>query len=179
MSRRQAKIIILCEGVEDYDLARRALMRVGWNKRLFEPRICPPGKLAGEQFVRKNYPGELRAQRARQRRKLLVCTDADRHEVSERARQLEAALKAAGERPRRRGDPVAIWIPRRNLETWVYLYTRDGRVSETTDYKHKVQEEDFQAAAQRLGDDLKRQVVPSRACPSLVRAFLETRRIRG
>jgi hypothetical protein len=73
MSRRQAKIIILCEGVEDYDLVRRALMRMGWNKRMFEPRVCPPGKRSGEQFVRKSYPGELSAHRARQRRKLLVC----------------------------------------------------------------------------------------------------------
>jgi len=179
MSRRKAKIIILCEGVEDYDLARRALMRMGWNKRLFEPRICPPGTRSGEQFVRQNYPGELRAQRTREGRKLLVCTDADRYAVSERVRQLEAALKAAGERARGRQERVALWIPRRNLETWVYLYTQDGRVDESTDYKHRVGEDDFQAAARRLGDDLKRQVAPSRACPSLARAFVETDRIRG
>jgi hypothetical protein len=80
--------------------------------------------------------------------------------------------------PRGRDELVAIWIPRRNLETWVYFYTHDGRVNETTDYKRKVQEDDFPAAAQRLGDDLKRQSVPPQACPSLVQAFKETSRIR-
>lgn len=178
MSRRQAKIIILCEGVEDYDLARRALMRMGWNRRAFEPRVCFPGTQSGEQFVRQAYPGELRAQRARERRKLLVCTDADRYKVSARMRQLESALKAARVRPRGRNELVAIWIPRRNLETWVYFYTHDDPVDETTNYKHKVQGDDFQAAAQRLGDDLKLQVAPSRACPSLVQAFAEIKRIR-
>ncbi|HEX2572105.1 MAG TPA: hypothetical protein VH877_21355 [Polyangia bacterium] len=124
MSSRTAKVIILCEGVEDYDFARRALTRLGWNKRLFEPRICPSGSQSGEQFVRENYARELRAQRARQGIKLLVCTDADVHEVSERARQLAASLPTAGEPPRRREERVALWIPRRNLETWAYLYAR-------------------------------------------------------
>lgn len=179
MSRRKAKIIILCEGVEDYDLARRALMRMGWKNRMFEPRVCPRGTQAGEQFVREAYAGEVRLQRTREGRKLLVCTDADRYAVSERVRQLETTLKTAGERARGRQERIALWIPRRNLETWVYLYTQDGRVDESTDYKHRVREEDFQAAARQLGDDLKRQAAPSRACPSLARAFAETHRIRG
>jgi hypothetical protein len=179
MARRKAKIVILCEGVEDYDFARRALMRMGWNKRLFEPRICPSGKGSGEQFVRERYPGELRAQRARQDVKLLVCTDADRYEVSERLRRLDDALDRAGERRRRRDESVAIWIPRRHLETWVYLYTHGGPVDESEPYKHRVAEGDLVSSARRFGDDLKRRVKPPRACRSLVAAFAETERIRG
>jgi hypothetical protein len=70
VSSRRARIIILCEGIEDYDFARHALMRLGWNRRLFEPRINPGG--AGDQFVRENYAAEVRTQRTRDRRKLLV-----------------------------------------------------------------------------------------------------------
>jgi hypothetical protein len=181
MSSRRAKIIILCEGAEDYYLARDALMRMGWKKRMFESRICPAGKQAGEQFVRQKYPGEVRAQRTSKGSMLLVCTDADGKEVSERVRQLDTALKAAGERPRGRREGVALWIPSRNLETWVYLYAHGGPVNELINYKgykYKLQEADFQVAARRLGDDLKRRVAPSRTCPSLARAFVETDRIR-
>lgn len=166
MSSRTARVIILCEGIEDYDFARRALVRLGWNKRLFEPRICPSGTQSGEQFVRENYAREVRAQRARQGIKLLICTDADVHEVSERARQLAASLQAAGEPPRHRDERVALWIPRRNLETWVYLYAH-GSVDEATNYKREIREEDLRSAALDWGDDLKRKSIRPRRCRSL------------
>lgn len=177
MSSRTAKVIILCEGVEDYDFVRRALVRLGWNKRLFEPRICPSGAQSGEQFVRENYARELRAQRARRGVKLLICTDADLHEVSERARQLAASLQTAGEPQRRRDEHIALWIPRRNLETWVYLYAR-GPVDEAANYKHEIREEDLKAAALGWGDDLKRKSIKPRRCRSLELALTETERIR-
>ncbi|HWN66139.1 MAG TPA: hypothetical protein VNM90_00800 [Haliangium sp.] len=171
----------MCEGVEDYEFARRALVRMGWNKRQIEPRICPRGKGSGEQYVRERYPHELRAQRARQGVILLVVTDADRYEVSERLRQLDEALKGAGQPRRGRDEQVTIWIPRRHLETWIYFYAHGGPVDESsrTGYKFKVKEADFALAAQRFGNDLKRRVAPPHACQSLVAAFAENERIRS
>jgi hypothetical protein len=177
LASRTVKVVVLCEGIEDYDFARRALIRLGWNRRLFEPRISPPGN-NGKLFVTQSYPAELKAQRARQGVKLLVCTDADEHSVSERARQLATALQAVGEPPRRDGECVAHWIPRWHLETWVYLYTR-GPIDEDTDYKRQVSESDHQDAAIRFGDDLKRRSIAPRRCASLERALAETDRIRG
>jgi hypothetical protein len=86
-----------------------------------------------------------------------VCTDADEHSVSERARHLATALQDAGEPPRRDGECVAHWIPRWHLETWVYLYTH-GPIDEDTDYKKQVSESDHQDAAVSLDDDLRRSV---------------------
>jgi hypothetical protein len=176
VSSRKARVIILCEGIDDYDFARRALIRLGWNRRFFEFRMTSAG--AGDQFVRENYAAEVRTQRARDRRKLLVCTDADKLTVSQRAQTLAQALKATGQAARRPRGEVAHWIPRRNLETWIFLYSK-GTVAENVDYKGKVDQANLNEAAQGWGSDLARRSVTPRRCASLQTALLETDRIRS
>ncbi len=178
MAKRTVKVIVLCEGIEDYDFARRALIRLGWNRRLFEPRICPPAT-NGKQFVTERYPAELKAQRARQGVKLLVCTDADEYSVSERARQLAIALRTASELPRKPAESIAHWIPRWHMETWVYLYTHGPVDEDYKEYKKEVSEADHLSAAIRFGGDLKRKSIEPLQCPSLKRALGETDCIRG
>jgi hypothetical protein len=75
-------------------------------------------------------------------------------------------------------EEVAHWIPRRNLETWIFLYSK-GPVDEKTDYKGKVNQTNLRDAAQGWGRDLARRSVDPRRCASLKTALLETDRIRS
>lgn len=175
---KKAKVVILCEGIKDYNFARRALQTLGWRRRRFTPQYTSlSGGGAGEQFVRDQYPAEVRLQRDRQGVVLVVCVDADKKSVVQRAAQLAKALKDDRQAPRRLNEQIAHWIPRRHLETWVHLYAKSA-VDEETDYKHAVSDDDHVQAAARWGQDLRRKSIGNRRCPSLDIALRETRRIR-
>src|SRR5690606_6870098 len=99
-------------------------------------------------FVRNNYPKWVRWMRANKVKKstaLLVHIDADSGSVLDELRLLENALKNAGIDHRAADEPIAIAIPKRNIETWihglcnvtvdeVYDFKRDpeGRISSVT-----------------------------------------------
>ena len=175
---RRVEVVVLCEGVEDWDFARQALSVLGWKKRKFSPKYTPRGDGgSAEQFVRMNYPNEVREIRKRERAVLLVVTDADKKTVQSREATLAMVLRNDGQRPRARGDAIAHWIPRRNLETWVYLYSH-GPVNEVTDYAEKVGAKDYQTAAKMFGDDLARKDISPRRCSSLAKAIQESERVR-
>ncbi len=59
--------------------------------------------------------------------------DADRSTVEDRLEALDTACDRAGIVPRANGEPVAVFVPRRNIETWIeYLQGHD--VNETDAY---------------------------------------------
>ncbi|MBC1222176.1 hypothetical protein GNF10_06275 [Nostoc sp. UCD121] len=60
MNRRRVQIVILCEDKQQEVFARHFLKKRGFIlDRNLRIEICPKG--AGEQFVRKRYPAEVKA----------------------------------------------------------------------------------------------------------------------
>lgn len=177
---RRARLIVLCEDFEGWVFARRALIAIGANKRELSMRKAPPGKGSGEQYVREQYAQEVRSHRAKQRTVLVVCTDADVGTVAKRGAQLDRVLRSSGQRPRTTADRIAHWIPRRNIETWGYVY-KTGAGNETEDYsnpKYGIDEAKIDSAGEGFGRDLRTGSIAPKMCPSLHAALVETSRIR-
>jgi len=87
MSKRRARIIVLCEDKQQEVCARHFLRQCGFHPRKMEFVTCPKGKQSGEQFVRENYPSEVRAYRSRKNHIsicLAVIIDADKKTVDQR-----------------------------------------------------------------------------------------------
>lgn len=112
-----------------------------------------PGAGAGDQFVRDNYPEQLDAIR-RRNGILVVMIDGDNYRIAERLKQLDDACTQKGVPLRKDSDPVAIFVPKRNIETWLaYL---DG--------KHDVNEKDMYPRLERERECQRHVVVLEQMC---------------
>ena len=67
MSQRRVQIVILCEDRQQEVFARYFLKKRGFTGR-FGANICPEGSQAGEQYVRNQYPVEVKAYRQNKNR---------------------------------------------------------------------------------------------------------------
>jgi len=124
------EVVVLCEDRQQEVFARYFLVSCGINPRRIRANICPKGKKAGEQHVRETYPKEVRAYRSRsayQNIGLIVMIDADLRAVSERLRELDAVLGNDGQVRRHAAERIAVFIPKRNVETWIHYLTRPSR----------------------------------------------------
>lgn len=63
MGRRQTKLIIICEDVQQSAFARRYLQKRGFNRRNIRVEKNPAGKGSGEQFVRQKLIDEVKEYR--------------------------------------------------------------------------------------------------------------------
>ena len=100
---------------------KRVLERRGWNARRIRLRVAPPGRGAGEQFVRERFPEELggyRSNRNRVSRGLIVMLDGDAAGLTGRLRSLDESCRSSGVDPRRDDDRVAVFVPTWSIETW-------------------------------------------------------------
>lgn len=131
MSKR-VQVIILCEDDQQENFARTYLKSRG--KRVCYVVKCPAGKGDAARFVSSKYPRELEARRRDSvHRSLSVMLDEDTIGVARRQKQLDDSCREQGIQPRQVEDNVGIFIPARNIETWLrYLEGRD--VGETDDY---------------------------------------------
>jgi hypothetical protein len=133
----------MAEDQRQQQLVYRFLVRVGVNPRQVEFEISPSGRGSAEQWVRNSFARQVKKCRSRHTRAataLLVMIDADTHSLQERTATLEDALIAGNQRPIDAArDPVAILIPKRNVEAWVLcLYLRGAStppIDEEQDYK--------------------------------------------
>jgi hypothetical protein len=110
-----------------------------------------------------------------------VLVDADKKKEDGRRRQLEQRLHKAREPARRNDDRIALWVPTRHLETWIY-FLNQGSADETAEYKQnsKVKEEERLPAAQKFARILaKKQALPRGALSSMRSAAKEFERIQG
>ena len=85
--------------------------------------------------MREQFPKQLRDTRGRQRRVLLVVTDADVNTTAVRRTLLERQCDTEGVSRTQTTDPVIVAIPRRNIETWLWHLQSHETVDETYDYK--------------------------------------------
>ena len=182
MADRIARIIILIEDLNQENLLRRYLLRLGHDTRTMDFKRLPQGRGSGEQFVREKYASEVRAirsQLAKTKACLIAMVDADAGSVDDRRQQLERELRDAGEALRAPAEPILNLIPKRNVETWV-LCLNSKVVDEVTDYRRDaaVDAQSIKQAAEVLFDwSRPNTALPTHCVPSLQDCLPEFGRI--
>jgi hypothetical protein len=179
MSRRKVAMVILCEDRQQEVFARHYLIQCGVPRTKIRTNICPKGKQAGDQYVREQYPLEVKAHRSKSSYLsigLTVVIDADTLTVQERHRQLDEALQGSSQQGRQDEERIGIFAPKRNIETWIQ-YLKGTNVNEETAYE-KLQCESF---CKPLVEDLVRKCAKGlesdapnslqQACPELKRVL--------
>lgn len=147
MASRKANLVLLCEDSQHEAFARRFLQADGWHPRRIRVEKAPRG--SGEAWVRQRYPVELRARRAGPATALAVVIDGDGRTVAQRLQQLDASCRAGDVAPRDSDEPVAIFVPCRNIETWI-AYLSGNEVEEFPQYPRLARERDCLPAVRSL-----------------------------
>jgi hypothetical protein len=168
---RNANVIILCEDRQHEAFARRFLVRAGYHRRRLRVQVSPKGRGSGEQFVRERFGEELGYYRNRQHRVqqvLVVLIDADKKTTADRIRQMERICSEGGVQPRQPNERVAVFVPARNIETWL-AYLGGETVDETRErpYPRLRHESDCQQHVNALHDMCARQTLRQPSPPSL------------
>ena len=131
------QLMILCEDKAHLDFITGYCLAAGWEDRgIILREFCPPGTQSAEQWVRERYERTVSTFRGKhgQGRNvvLLVMIDADNLAPADRRNQLEKNL------PRVKGEPVAILVPKRNIQSWM-AYLEGQFENEDRDHKHQFQ----------------------------------------
>jgi hypothetical protein len=131
---RKVTAVVLCEDKQ----SRAVLHRYLKHERGFERvRVLPlpAGHGCGSQYVRECYAREVRGQRDKSVAEVLIVhIDADNHTVADRHRELAEELRKAGLSPRGPDEPIALVVPRWEMETWLHHYLGRAGVVETESY---------------------------------------------
>jgi hypothetical protein len=146
MARAKVRTVILCEDRAQEHFLRRLVEEMGHVPVIVV--VAPKGRGSAEQWVRMQYPPEVKKHRGRgdEQVALVVMTDGDRYGVAARKQQLSEALAGAGHEARGEGERIPICIPTWSIETWfAWLCGLDG-VDEATQYNDK---SDLKSAQQR------------------------------
>ena len=180
MNKRRVQIILLCEDQQQEVFMRRFLKRHGYRNDQIRHRFSPKGKQSGEQFVRTNYPIELKAYKSKAGYVsigLVVMIDADIRTVDDRIRELDEACDMKSIPRRSPQDRVGIFVPKRNIETWIYYL--DGKcVNETIVYQKLQSPSECVPAVARLSEICQSQLIPADFPNSLARTCEEFQKIR-
>lgn len=152
MSSRRVKIVLVCEDSQQEAFSRRFLKGMGWNTRELRVEKSPSGGGSAEQWVREKFPNELSVYRNRQTKAasaLIVMIDADNKTVQDRINDFDSECNLKHLPPRAAGESVAIFIPKRNIETWIH-YLNDNQVNEDDAYPKLQRERECLPAVQNL-----------------------------
>ncbi|MBN1285082.1 MAG: hypothetical protein JXB47_06775 [Anaerolineae bacterium] len=175
---KRIRIVLLCEDRQQEVFARRFLYRCGVEPARIRARTAIKGKGSAEQFVREQYPAEVKAYRSKPYQKdigLVVIIDADVKAVEERCQEFETALAECGLSGRQTGERIGIFVPKRSIETWI-CYLRGETVNETDKYPHLQNESDCRSVIEALADN-RHNSLPVDAPPSLCAACKELDRL--
>lgn len=164
-------VVILAEDVRHRKLLHRYLIKRGYTYHKI--RVCqwrPDFETPCIKFVKEQYPNEVEALRAKAHRvtgALLVVVDADELLVEARLREMDDLLSSVGKERRSADEHIAIVVPRRNVETWLF-YLAGNVVNEETDYKPQCRSFDNgEYATKFAGFTLPRRDLPADCPPSL------------
>ncbi len=166
----QKKITVLCEDKQHAAFITRFLKKK--RKEYYPP--TPVGD--GEYYVRKNYPNLLDAVR-KKGGALIVMIDADSEGADRRMRRLEEACNAEGISPRKDNDPVALFIPARNIETWLAYLGDLKDVDENKTYDKLSRERECGRHVKKLAEMCEKNTLPGNAPSSLKDACKEWTRL--
>lgn len=125
MGDRIVSLVILAEDQRSANFLRRYVGQLGnrVNQRQIRVLCCPQG--SGEQFVRQQYPKEVKEQRrcvagGIRRAALIVHVDADTDTVASEHQTLAAELIRSRSGARESHERIAIVVPKRHIETWLH-----------------------------------------------------------
>lgn len=152
MPRRGTQLVILCEDLQQEVFTRHLFLQCGFHRREIRVKRSPTGKGAGEQYVRKNYPREVKAYRRQSSYRsvcLAVMIDADTYTVVQRLNQLDSALESDTQQKREANEKISIFVPKRNIETWIY-YLMGNVVDEETVYPKFPRKSDCKPCVEKL-----------------------------
>ncbi|MEM7130845.1 MAG: hypothetical protein AAF702_31260 [Chloroflexota bacterium] len=141
--------------------------------------ICPQGKGSGEQYVREKFVAEVRTFRqkaAHTNSVLIFAIDADTKGVQARFNELGNLLNEAHMPERGQSEKIAIFVPKRNIETWI-AYAQGTKVNETDVYQKLDRERECKPAVKHLKDNICSKPLPENAPSSLFTACEELNRL--
>lgn len=180
---RPSKVVVIAEDDRTHRFVWTFLKRLHYKRHHYQPKRLPSG--CGEQFVREEFAKEVAALRSRAASTVLIAVvDADNSAVHERFRQLDGSLRENNMMERTESEPIAILIPKRNIETWICCLAGQP-VNEAEDYKPR----SGSAGDARMAELLRRAAEvfyektrpnspgPSPSIASLDRAIPEARRV--
>lgn len=174
---------ILGEDQRQISFATRVLKLLKYKDRELFRETVPDGGGSGEQWVRRHYPRQValnRQKRSHQQCTLLVTIDGDNPSVRFRKEQLDEALRKSSMPPRGADEPIAIWVPCRNIETWLQHLTGES-VDEMQDYKTAISKETLGLASREFVSRFRQwQHAPEEiavSLPAILDAFEELQRI--
>lgn len=180
MNQRRIQIVILCEDRQQEVFARYFLKKRGFTGNI-RTKFCRKG--AGEQFVRKSYATEVKVFRSKNYISgiLVVLIDADNASVSATLKELDDALIKNSLTPRQPDEAIAIFVPKRNIETWIH-YLQGTSVDENSEKpypKFPKHESACKPYVENLADKCREGNLETNAPPSLQAACGELQRILG
>ena len=128
---------VLCEDAQMKSFILSFLGHQGISSRRVRVGKYPGGEGCGEAFVRREYPKEVQLLRRKSYNSnvLIVCTDADNRSVKDKEKGLDAELSALYSDWQRAKEPIIMWIPKREIETWLH-FLRGEVVDESTEFRH-------------------------------------------
>jgi len=130
--------IILAEDRQAQNLAYHLLVRLGYKSREVLKLPLPANKGAGDAYVLQEYERQVKAVNQRAADTILVVhLDADKGAVARRRADLEQRLQQEGLSENE--GTVFLWIPKRNVETWLVWLLDPFPCDESTDYKGEFQ----------------------------------------
>lgn len=180
-SKRTARFVILCEDSQQAVFIKHFLKNHGFDNKKMRFEIGSKGKGSGEQYVRTQYVEEVKFYRRISSyspigTSLIVMIDADKHSVAERLHQLDLALEANSQSKRQSNEKIAIFVPKRNIETWIH-YLMGESVDEEKAYSKLPRQRDCKPYLKKLVEEICPTGLPKDAPPSLHAACEELQRI--
>ncbi len=179
MAKQGVELIILCEDLQQEVFVRHFFLSRGFHRRKIRVKRNPGGQGAGEQYVREQYPQEVRTYRSKSTylsMRLAVVIDADTHPLEQRLTQLDTALRNASQPIRQADERIAIFVPKRNIETWIH-YLMGETVDEQSVYPKLTRESQCKFYVEKLIEEICPSGLPEDAPKSLHAACDELQRI--
>ena len=167
MSRRVA-VVLLCEDKQHLVFFERVLKNLRYVRKI-RTFVAPSGEGSAEQYVRRQYPDQVQGiRRSHYACCLVVATDADRYTMQQRLAQLEASLVESGKPQRSKDDPIAIFIPKWQIETWIrYLLSSDPVSEDEPLPRLSGPGKECHPAADRFAEHVIHKSIPDGCPPSL------------
>lgn len=163
------RLTILCEDLQQAVFAYRFFVERGFHEREITINRNPQGRGSGEQYVREKYAEEVKLCRWKSKHQsvaLAVVIDADQWTVQEKQGQLTQALIEHAQVERQANERIAVFVPKRNIETWIH-YLMDRDVDENTVYPKLTHEGDCKPLVRKLVREICAAGVPVSSPPSL------------
>lgn len=175
------QIVVYCEDLQTRIFVRKVLIELGYDPYRVRLHNTPPGTAgAADAWVLEQVPGQVRAHRARaaRTRTVLLHIDADKNSVAQRKQAVDQRLVDSGQAARGAGEPIALLVPKRNIETWIHFFLSGPPVDERIAYpRFRGEESRAHPAAEAFAAAVRGGAPPAGAPPSLLDGILEASRV--